>query len=1005
MFAQALIDVSPSPQIEQDSPISLSFDGIVATSNDIRIRSQFFGEVIGTWDGLGSTNLVFTPAMPWTIGDEVTVQSGLNAATTRVQGAFNESVSINLNWSSDAFWSNDTVPLNGATLGDFNGDGTIDILGYYAVQWSSTPPGTLKLALGSGDGSFGPFNEVASGLDMPSNMYPSDLDLDGDLDLVLMSIGAQPMSWFLNDGDGNFTYGGFKSGTYWYSKLVDLDGDGDDDLVTSNQSYVYLYRNDFDQGGDFSLVNGLGTGLNYTYGINAGDFDGDGDMDLCASSLGFAPGNIDEKWVWFEFTGSMYSGWVEHTIASDPAGNLPNVDRFEVGDMDGDGDIDLVAQNGAVLLLNDGAGSFTTSSWAPFDFSAHVLNDVDGDGDLDILASRFNYFTYLYRNDGAANFTEFQLATDFGGGVVHASDFNNDGLTDVFVNNFKYDINGTVIYQLLPQGGSILNIDVPGAEGIEVTAQSPTPIGTVTQQGVVLSVDSNPTVSDTLVASTTLDAGEFAVTLPTLQGQTTYHIRSFVVVDGTPHYGPAYSFTTPIQLSYAVGDVGPAGGIVFFVDELDTIPGFDYLELAPQSIEVERVWGCQGNPNPMAFPNEASIGTAELDGLGEGELATSMIVNGCDEVPIAAAYADSIYLVKDGALYDDWYLPSIGELGQLYESIQPLTAIWDTLNLYPAPPEFVPYSFWSSTEWYNTGQAQYWSPMYANFMSALAKSQVAKVRPIRAFSEEPAFGASEPLPLVALAMPDTVVCAGAESIAIDLSTYFTHPTEALSYSISGGPAGAEWSASVDGSTLTIDFSGVGDDAQANVTVTAADGNGDEISQEFSVTEHAGLSISGTVSNVTELGGSDGSIDASANGASLTWSWNNGASTEDLNSLSAGTYVATVTDGITGCQATETFVVSQPGQLELVGTWQVQAASSAAGTDGTLFGAFINGNGLRTVTLRSGLGTFDLDFAAAENFSVSLPAGEYFILGYSDAGGSSTVFPVPFRVVIPYAGCN
>ena len=76
-----------------------------------------------------------------------------------------------------------------------------------------------------------------------------------------------------------------------------------------------------------------------------------------------------------------------------------------------------------------------------------------------------------------------------------------------------------------------------------------------------------------------------------------------------------------------------------------------------------------------------------------------------------------------------------------------------------------------------------------------------------------------------------------------------------------------------------------------------------------------MSLSATSSNVTCNGGSDGSIDLSVSGGSgsYTYSWSNGATTQDLTSLSAGSYSTIVSDA-NGCETSVEFTVSEPDVL-------------------------------------------------------------------------------------------
>ena len=546
-------------------------------------------------------------------------------------------------------------------------------------------------------------------------------------------------------------------------------------------------------------------------------------------------------------------------MTSDPTGNTANFTGFQAGDIDGDGDVDLLG-NGAYLFTNDGAGTFTKTTIPGASTSARSqLCDFDGDGDLDIITSRYNNTTYIYRNNNGT-FSSHTIVNwdDVPGGEAIPADFNGDGLLDLLVASGAATANNHAVYEILPFGGSILSTTT--AEGsATIVSQVPAVTGVITERGVAYGTSPDPTTAGTTVVDGATTSGTFTTELTGLEDNTTYYARSYIVSNGDTWYSPTYSFTTPISLSYAVGDVGPAGGIIYYVDELDTIPEFDYLELAPESVQVDRVWGCQGDPNPLTFPNAASIGTADLTGIGEGAEATSMIVAGCDELPNAAYYADSLYLVNEGALYDDWYLPTLGELTAIYDAIQPITGTWDTLNLFPAPPAYIPYSYWSSTEWFNTGQAQYWSPMYSNFTGALAKSQTAKVRPVRAFSEEPTFGASIPTPLVSALLPDTAACTGGTDVVLDLDEYFTIPLGSMTYSVSGNPAGGEFTASISGSTFTVDFSGAGDDVTAELTITATSDGGTTATQTLFVSELGALTISADTTSASTWAATDGAI--------------------------------------------------------------------------------------------------------------------------------------------------
>ncbi len=100
-------------------------------------------------------------------------------------------------------------------------------------------------------------------------------------------------------------------------------------------------------------------------------------------------------------------------------------------------------------------------------------------------------------------------------------------------------------------------------------------------------------------------------------------------------------------MHYAIGDTGPAGGIVFYITE----GGLHGLEAAP-SDQSSGEWGCYGTE--LAEADGAAVGT--------GVQNTAEILAGCSEAGIAAEIADAYEL--NG--YVDWFLPSTDELNLLY---------------------------------------------------------------------------------------------------------------------------------------------------------------------------------------------------------------------------------------------------------------------------------------------------------------------------------------------------
>jgi hypothetical protein len=342
--------------------------------------------------------------------DLVTVSATTNTAAIRLNGG-------NAMGSNTGVFSGNRAVVVGfaphsVALADIDGDGDLDLL---ATLSQPTNAVAIRLndgnASGSNTGFFTGGSSVSVGAD-PYGLAVGDVDGDGDLDLVTANASTGTVSVRLNGGDATGSNSGVFSGTQEVAVgsqpqnvvLADVDNDGDLDLLTANyaSNTVSVRLN----GGNASGSNtGIFTGTqNVRVNSNptslaTGDIDGDGDLDFIAATASLVSVGLNGSNATGSGTGVFSSG--QSVVVTGTSGGVA------LGDVDADGDLDLVASDKSVaspatnntvsVRLNGGNARGSNSGIFSGGYNPEVgmqpqslaLGDVDGDGDLDLLATNY----------------------------------------------------------------------------------------------------------------------------------------------------------------------------------------------------------------------------------------------------------------------------------------------------------------------------------------------------------------------------------------------------------------------------------------------------------------------------------------------------------------------------------------------------------------------------------------------------------------------------------------
>ena len=336
---------------------------------------------------------------------------------------------------------------NDHNVGDFNGDGRIDLAGL-GLQ-------TARIMLGNGDGTFQPRVESpATTVGQVQALAPGDFNRDGLLDLmVTINDPDTGLSFLAGRGDGTFdppvTFPNTSRRDSPAIAAVDLNNDLNLDVVVGHE--IACYTAPCVVGRTITVMLGNGNGTfqaareievgSGTAAIAVGDFNRDGMKDLALASsssrvhilVGAGDGTFTQQTLTFVAEGNI---------------GMDNTD-IDMADLNGDSMDDLVVAmslNGSktVILIGNGNGAFQAPQFIQEPDiripQYQAVADYNGDGRLDLAMSLgfgLNGLMEIRNGNGDGTFGPLVLylvpgpLSSIGGLKIHAADFNGDGKPDL----------------------------------------------------------------------------------------------------------------------------------------------------------------------------------------------------------------------------------------------------------------------------------------------------------------------------------------------------------------------------------------------------------------------------------------------------------------------------------------------------------------------------------------------------------------------------------------------
>jgi hypothetical protein len=318
------------------------------------------------------------------------------------------------------------------SIGDVNGDGNLDLVLAKGRHW----PLVDRVLLGDGRGHIVTAYNLGDRADRSYSGRLMDIDGDGDLDVVISNDAPDQKLIYLNDGKGSFHVGSTYGRAEWETRntsVADLNGDGQPDIIVANRresgatNYVCLNKGK----GRFD-ADCLAFSHESATTITPADFNHDGLIDLAVPHR-----DRGQSYVYLNGGNATFPNTGRAPFGPPDA----RIRMAEAADLDRDGFLDIVTiDEGRGVAVYFGQKDGTFSSDVAIDDGkvtpyALAVSDLNGDGRSDIVVGHVEAPSTIYFNDGSGrHYSRVQFGDAKGAVYGFAiADLDQDGLLDIAV--------------------------------------------------------------------------------------------------------------------------------------------------------------------------------------------------------------------------------------------------------------------------------------------------------------------------------------------------------------------------------------------------------------------------------------------------------------------------------------------------------------------------------------------------------------------------------------------